>query len=149
MSKAKTMGYTYLEELTTADIAFEASGKTLEELFQAAADATTNLMLTDLTVLADQEQREIVLEADNIEYLLYDFLGRLLYYKDSERLLLRVPNVEVKNEDSRFQLRAVAVGEQIDPHKHPLGVDVKAVTMHKFKVVPGPQGWKATVILDV
>ena len=34
------MPYTYLEEIGTADIAFEATGRDLPELFRDAADAT-------------------------------------------------------------------------------------------------------------
>ena len=37
------MPYEYLEEFGTADIAFEATGRDLAELFRDAADATTNV----------------------------------------------------------------------------------------------------------
>ena len=42
------MPYTYLEEIAIADIAFRATGKTEEEVFAAAADATVNVMVEDL-----------------------------------------------------------------------------------------------------
>ena len=37
------MPYRYLEEIGTADIAFEATGRDLPELFKEAADATTKV----------------------------------------------------------------------------------------------------------
>jgi SHS2 domain-containing protein len=45
--------------------------------------------------------------------------------------------------------RAEAYGESTDPAKHPLNVDVKAVTMHRFAIDQTPQGWQATVVLDI
>ena len=42
------MPYHYLEEIGTADIAFEATGRDLVELFRDAADATVNVMIDNL-----------------------------------------------------------------------------------------------------
>ncbi|PYL21336.1 MAG: archease, partial [Verrucomicrobia bacterium] len=39
------MPYRYLEEIGTADIAFEGTGRDLPELFRDAADAMTNVMV--------------------------------------------------------------------------------------------------------
>ena len=41
-------GYRYLEEIVTADVAFEAWGMTLEELFRVSADAVLNVMIEDI-----------------------------------------------------------------------------------------------------
>ena len=38
------MPYEYLEDFGTADIAFQATGRDLPELFMAAADATMNVL---------------------------------------------------------------------------------------------------------
>jgi SHS2 domain-containing protein len=37
----------------------------------------------------------------------------------------------------------------LDPQKHPQNVDVKAVTMHRFQIRQIPQGWEASVVLDI
>jgi SHS2 domain-containing protein len=50
--------------------------------------------------------------------------------------------------DGRFSLTAAAWGETIDPSRHELLVDVKAVTLHRFRVEKASRGWEATVILD-
>lgn len=39
------MPYRFLEDIATADIAFEARGETLEEVFTAVAEATMNVMI--------------------------------------------------------------------------------------------------------
>jgi len=43
----------------------------------------------------------------------------------------------------------VLEGEAIEPQKHRLIVDVKAVTMHLFRVTKTTQGWEAVVVLDI
>jgi len=45
------MPYEYLEEIGTADIAFEAIGRDLPELFRDAADATTNVMIDNVEAI--------------------------------------------------------------------------------------------------
>ena len=143
------MPYRYLEEIAIADVAFEATGRTLEELFVAAADATTNVMVGDLASIADRERRTIRVEDEAPDMLLLDLLQELIYYKDAERLLLRVPEVHIKSTDGGLTLAAEAYGEQLDAEKHVLLVDVKAVTLHDFEVTQTEDGWHATVVLDI
>ncbi|HEY9296088.1 MAG TPA: archease, partial [Phormidium sp.] len=51
------MPYEFLEDVATADIAFHAWGKDLEELFIAAGDATLNVMIDNLDAIAQTETR--------------------------------------------------------------------------------------------
>ncbi len=143
------MPYRYLDDIATADVAFEAWGQTLEELFIAAADATMNVMVEDLTTIIPREHRTIRAEADAIDMLLFEFLQELIYYKDAERLLLRVSRVHIDRRDDHALLAAEASGEELDPQKHELLVDVKAVTLHRFQVERTADGWRAMVILDI
>lgn len=48
-----------------------------------------------------------------------------------------------------YRLEAEAAGERIDTGKHATGVDVKAVTLHRFRVEETPGGWRASVVLDI
>ena len=52
------MSYEYLEDMATADVAFRASGATLEELFQSAAKATTNVMVENLDSIRPETVRD-------------------------------------------------------------------------------------------
>jgi len=58
------------------------------ELFQAAGDATINTMIENLDSIKPKETRTFSLENDALDLLLFNFL-ELIYYKDSEQLLLR------------------------------------------------------------
>jgi len=144
------MSYRYLEDLATADIAFEASGANLQELFQSAADATMNVMVEDLETIRPVDSVAIHLESREVDMLLFDLLQELIYYKDTERLLLRVKDISVSEQNGKFLLRAQTRGERLDPERHEQRVDVKAVTLHRFAVHKTDGGsWNALVILDV
>jgi SHS2 domain-containing protein len=141
--------YHYLEEIGTADIAFEATGRDLPELFSAAADATMNVMIDNLDAIESRETRHIELSNDKLDMLLFDFLQELIYFKDAERLLLRVRDVRVDEKKGKYFLKAEAVGEPLDAARHHQRADVKAVTLHDFSVEKKNGCWKARVILDI
>jgi protein archease len=143
------MPYHYLEEIGTADIAFEATGRDLPELFMAAADATMNVMIDNLDAIEPRETRHIELVNDKLDMLLFDFLQELIYFKDAERLLLRVRYVRIEERDGKHFLKAEAAGEPLDAARHYQRADVKAVTLHNFSVEKQDDGWKATVLLDI
>ena len=143
------MPYRYLEEIGTADIAFEATGRDLPELFSAAADATANVMIDNLEAIQPRETRQIELSNDKLDMLLFDLLQELIFLKDAERLLLRIREVHINEKDERYFFKARAEGETIDAERHHQRVDVKAVTLHDFSVERTDGGWKARVLLDI
>ncbi len=143
------MPYEFLEDIATADIAFRAWGKNLEELFQAAGDATINVMIDNLEAIELKEQRTFRLENDQLDMLLFNFLQELIYYKDSEQLLLRSQQIQVEKKNVNHQLTAITQGEKLDSKRHQQRVDVKAVTLHRFQLEKTDQGWTAMVILDI
>ena len=143
------MPYHYLEEIGTADIAFEATGRDLPELFKDAADATMNVMIDNLDAVEPRETRHIELSNDEIDMLLFDFLQELIYLKDAERLLLRVRKVWIDEKDKKYFLKAEVAGEQLDEARHEQRADVKAVTLHEFSVEKKDGGWRARVLLDI
>jgi SHS2 domain-containing protein len=143
------MPYQYLEEIGTADIAFEATGRDLPELFSAAADATMNVMIDNLNAIEPRETQQIELTNDEIDMLLFDFLQELIYFKDARRLLLRVRDARIEQKAKAYSLKAKAAGEQLDDARHHQRADVKAVTLHDFSVRKRDDGWKARVLLDI
>lgn len=143
------MPYRYREDIATADAAFEAWGKTLEELFTAAADATMNVMVEELSTIRREREVTLKMEHGELDLLLFNFLNELVFYKDAERLLLRVESVTIARHPELFTLHASLRGEELNPARHALSADVKAVTLHRFKVEETTDGWQASVILDI
>src|SRR5262245_14123622 len=143
------MPYHYLEEIGTADIAFEATGRDLRELFGDAADATTNVMIDNIEAIQPRETRQIALSNDKLDMLLFDFLQELIFLKDAHRLLLRVRDVQIAERDQNYFVKATAQGEPLDVERHHQRADVKAVTLHGFCVERTEDGWKTRVLLDI
>jgi SHS2 domain-containing protein len=146
------MPYRYLDDLTVADVAFEARGATLEELFSAAWEATLQVMIDDPTALARVENRTISLKEPSLDLLLHNFLQELIFYKDAEGLLLKIEDCRIQWQEEigeTARLEARVSGQAIDPEIHSLGTDVKAVTFFRFELIRESDGWKATVVLDV
>jgi len=68
------MPFRYLDDIATADIAFMAQGASLEILFRSAAEATLGVMVDNIPALRSRVRRTVVLKADDVEFLLFNFL---------------------------------------------------------------------------
>jgi SHS2 domain-containing protein len=143
------MGYKFLEDVALADVAFEAEGKTLKELFNYSGLAITNTMVKNIESIEHKVKKEISVSSDDIEMLLFNFLQEIIFYKDAEQLIFSKFELDIFPEGKKWKLNCNAYGEKIDTSKHEMLVDVKAVSLHQFKVEETEDGWRATVILDV
>ncbi|BCG48400.1 Archease [Citrifermentans bremense] len=143
------MPYQYRGDIAHADVAFDAWAETLEELFRDAARATMQVMAENLDGIRLTQTVEVKLTQEDEEMLLFDFLNELIFYKDAKRLLLIPAELTISRSDSGVELRGTLQGEEIDPARHEMSTDVKAVTMLRYAVRKTSEGWHATVVLDV
>jgi SHS2 domain-containing protein len=143
------MPYRYLDDIAIADSAFEAWGETIEEMIAAAADATLNIMVGNLESIAFRENRRREFEDTQIDMLLFQVLQEIIFFKDAERLLLRVRSIRLHERGSIWNAIVELEGESIDPERHDLIVDVKAVTLHRLQVEKSDRRWTATVVVDI
>src|SRR3972149_8484686 len=100
------MSYRYLEDIATADAAFEVVGRTLEELFRDAAIATFEVM-ADTKSVAPEITREIELKNEAVDNLFFEWLSELVYLKDADALIFSKFDVSVKKNDL-YELKATA-----------------------------------------
>jgi SHS2 domain-containing protein len=133
-------------DITTADVAFVAYGRDLNELFANAALAMFNVII-DTRNVESKIEREIKVEGDDLVSLLFNWLNELLFYVDAENLAFSEFDVVVDRE--KFTLTAKCRGEEIDLEKHDVKTHVKAATMHKMTVERKDGYWEARVILDI
>jgi len=141
------MPYKLLEDIAIADIAFEATGKTMEEVFESCAIAFSDIS-ANVKKIQSKIKKEIKLSAGMIEDLLYNFLSELIYLKDAEQLLFAKYEVKIK-QTKNYELVVTAYGQNLNEIKKELKDDVKAVTMHMFEIKQTEKGWRAQVILDI
>jgi SHS2 domain-containing protein len=139
--------YRFLEGISTADLAFEATGKELNDLFVNAALAMFESQV-QLNTVEEKITKKIELERNDVGQLLFDFLNEIIFFKDAEQLIFKTVKVAI-SKNAKYKLVAELKGEKIDPKKHKLGNDLKAVTMHKFSIGQTPKGWKCQVVVDI
>jgi SHS2 domain-containing protein len=129
----------------TADLGLRVRAEDLNTLFREAAQVLFSAIVEDVGTVQPVRQLDVSLPADDLEYLLFDWLQALLYHFDTEHLLLGKFEVEVGPEG----LTGHAWGEPLDRSRHRLEHEVKAVTYHGLKVEKTGDGWLAEVIVDI
>jgi SHS2 domain-containing protein len=121
------MKYEFIEH--TADIGIKAYGESLDESFANAALAMFEVM-TDVLKVEPVGEYEVRVKAENLEDLLVDWLGELLFLHETQDVLLSEFDVKVDN----LSLDAKVRGEALNREKHELKDDVKAITYHMLEV---------------
>ena len=140
--------YKFLEDVAIADIAYEAYGENLNEMFENAALAIFELS-ADIKTIESKEKVEIKLEHEKIDNLLYDFLSEILFLKDSKYMVFKDVEVSINEKNKKYYLTSILMGDTINPEKQHLENDIKAITMHMFEVRKGKNNWIATVVVDI
>ena len=129
----------------TADLGLRARAPDLDTLFAEAAEALFAAVVEDLAAVQPLQRVDVRLSGDDREYLLFDWLKELLYRFDAEHRLFARFAVHVDDHG----LSGTAWGEPLDPARHVLSHEVKAITYHDLRVEPTPDGWLAEVIVDI
>ncbi len=140
------MKYAFID-IVRADAAFDAFGKDYSALFANSGEALSSVMV-DLKTLSSIKKHTFSLQNKNIQSLLYDFLEEIIFVKDAEQLLFNKFKVTVAKKKV-YELHAECVGDKINTKKQKLGVDVKAITLHDFKISKTKDGYKARIVVDV
>lgn len=139
--------FNYLEH--TADAYIEAYGETLEEAFENAAAAMTNVM-TELENVEAKDQESFMIEAQDEPALLYSWLEELLLeFELKLNIYSRFEVSSIEKTSEGFRLRAKAWGEKYDPKKHLTKVGIKAATYHQMEILKHSGIITVKFILDI
>lgn len=130
----------------TSEIGFRATGATLEEAFANAGKALFQVM-TDIDRLDQETSRDIHVESESLEALLYDFIDELIYLSQAEELLCRAFDLGITEKGGRYVLTGVAHGQQIGEQVRLQ--EVKAPTYSDMQITEGEAGWVIEMYLDV
>ena len=126
----------------TAEVMLRLRATTLADLLAEAGRALARLELGGRLAPAAGEARAIAVQSPDREALLVDWLNELVYLAETERwVAVEFEMGTVTDTTARAWARGVVTDEA--PSR------VKAATFHGLKVVAGPQGLEADVVLDV
>ena len=129
----------------TADLGLRVRAPDLNSLFADAGRGLFSIVVENLEAVQPVQSRQFEIAGSDREYLLFDWLNELLYVCESERVVLAEFEVHV----TETGLSAIARGEPIDPARHRVAREIKAITYHRLKVEQTPDGWLAEVIVDI
>ncbi|SDR08398.1 archease [Natronobacterium texcoconense] len=131
----------------TADIAVEATGETLEDVFAAVADGLAAASCE--TMPDDGDGRfSVSVTAERREALLFDYLDELVYLRDVRNELPvehRVESID-ESDGGDWSLEASARGI---PLTEITAREIKAVTYSEMRLERVDDGWEAYVVFDV
>lgn len=129
----------------TADVGLEARADSLGELLGALAEGLADLICPRKKVRG-AERRRVATEAEDVEALAVDFLTAVMVALQTDRFAVREVRVHSAEEN---RIEADLVGEPLDPARHEISTEVKAVTYHELRVVPERGRWFGRVIFDI
>lgn len=145
VKKMRTKKFEFLD-ISTADIAAVAYGRTLNEVFANAALAMFEIM-TDTKLVASTKEKKLEVRGHDLKSLMFNWLSELIFVSDSENMAFSKFDVDI--DEKAFALKAKCAGEKIDPGKHEMRTAVKAVTYHKMEIKKSDGLWRAQIIFDV
>src|SRR5688572_25818659 len=94
----------------TADLGLRVRAPDLDSLFAEAATAMFSVIVEDLSSVQPSNEVQVNLNADERDYLLFDWLKELLYRFDTEHMLFGKFEVRVTEQG----LQGKAWGEPLD-----------------------------------
>jgi SHS2 domain-containing protein len=128
----------------TADLRVEVRGFDFPSVCAASVEALFSL-LTDRRRVRRGERRILTASGGSEEDRLLAILRDALLLLSADRFLVRDAGATMDREKIAVTLH----GETIDPARHALYREIKAVTGHGLAVLGGPSGVTARFILDV
>lgn len=134
------MKFKFLEH--TADVKFQAYGKSLEEVFVNSAMALKEVMFGKIKI-KENIKKKFSVEGKDDSSLLYQFLEQFLYLLDAENFIFSKVKVKIKD----GKLEAQVYGDKASNYK--FTNDVKAITYNSMFVKKDKGKFVCQVVLDV
>jgi len=138
----------FLDDVALADLAFDAEGDSVQEIFEAASHAVMEAMADPKTVGATWERRLEHVETDLAE-LLFEWLSDVVYWKDAAGVVFSRTTMSLTQAGERWKLVGTLIGEPVNGATHELRDDVKGVTKHLYRLQQDNGRWRVRVVLDV
>lgn len=126
----------------TADIKFQASGKTLKDVFENSFIALKKSICGDIEI-KEKKRKKFEVSGNDYENLMYEFLEEFLYLLDAENFITNRVEIHV----DKLKIKAEAFGDV--SNKYSFTNNVKAITYSDMKIKKNKNGWMSQVVLDV
>lgn len=139
--------FEYLDH--TADVQIHSWGFDLTEAFEQSAMGMFNYM-TDIDAVVPRSQREISVEGDDLESLLYKYLDEFLFMMSCDPYYIPREVKITEFDEDNFRIKAVGYGEEFDRERHGgQGTEIKAITYSAMKISVTKEMVDLFVIVDI
>ncbi len=133
----------------TADVALRVSAPDLPRLFAEAARGWKQLVLED-TPVQPLTRRTIRLEGVDREDLLVQWLSELNFLLNARRwIAAETTELKIEPDGKSWRLTALVRGEALDPQRHHLAMEIKAVTFHQLQITRKEDGYHTRIVFDI
>jgi len=134
----------------TADVQVRSWGSSLEEAFSQTAYSLMATITPNLKKISSKIEREITVEAEDKEALLFDFLSEFLYIFDVDELVFNQIYVHsIEKFNVNYKLRATLKGEKFNLDKHEIGTEVKAITYSFLNIEEKHESTTIDIVFDI
>jgi len=114
------------------DAFIEVTASTLNEAFTLAAQSVVDITL-DRDAIEEKVQRKLTVSAQDLTYLLFNWLEEVNYQIITEGFSIARFSLEI-SKNSLYRLNATAYGEPINLKKHHYKIEIKAPTFHMMEI---------------
>ena len=135
----------------TGDIGIKVWGKSQGDLFIEAATAMTSFII-DGNAIQNKETWNLNIEGVTMEDLLLNWLREILFLIEKgvgfKGFQIEKNNLSEKKVDTYF-INAVLSGERLNPNRHEICNEIKAVTRHDLYIKKHGEWWETNILFDV
>jgi len=129
----------------TGDTGLDIRADSLEDVFRYGALGMFEIIAPG-NDFKPREKMTVALEGADTEELLVNWLSELNVLLQTESFALaEIESLKIEHN----RLKALVSGEEFDPERHSMEVEIKAVTYHMLKIEKTTAGWTARVIFDI
>ncbi len=136
----------------TADIGIKVWAKQLSDLFTEAARGMMFIIM-DREIIQAKKRKKIKVEAESREELFLKWLKEILYVIEKDGVVFSEFQIENDNlsycYDFKYFIQAKLKGEKLNPTRHGICTEIKAVTRHNFFLKREENIWKTFVLFDI
>ena len=136
----------------TADVGFSVRARELKTLFQKSAGAMMSIVVDPKTVRC-KDDIKISLEGTTVEELFLSWLKEILYKAEKEGMVFSRFDICKDNfshhQPEKYRIYGKLRGERIDPLRHEICTEIKAVTRHGYFLEKKGSYWESKILFDI
>jgi SHS2 domain-containing protein len=128
----------------------EGRGDTLEEAFEGIAIALQSVITDTSRIYEKKKLKECIdLKSDKWEDWLFEFLNKIIFIKDTEKIVFKDIKVEISERSYGKELCFEIKGDKINSKKYEINVDVKGASYSNLEVIKERSYYICRCIVDV